>query len=374
MSSGLKPAATETGLCAAAAATNAATSVISWFVSWPSNAGMPRPPVVTCRSTRSAAGFSASRLGPIVPVEPAAASVWQPPQPARAKTSAPGIVFGRSRHAAWRVPPPSAGRSSRRERAPRRGGRARRTHASRHQGTGWAYSHAIAGCCSASGYDEFFSARQAARDAARYRRSGLDRAAQWIVDAVVAHGIEGRTVLEPGGGIGAIPIELLKARRLARRRRRAVARLRRGRAASSRPRRASPGGSSAVTATSSPSRRPRRTSSSSTASSAATRTTSACSGRPPATRGTMVVFTYPPRNVLSRLAVRCDEPLAAAAWQRVPRVRARAGGDGRRRAERRVRRGRATARRHLARRRVRPPGMTYDRRSRREEERWQSPR
>ncbi|MER3409843.1 MAG: SAM-dependent methyltransferase [Thermoleophilia bacterium] len=67
------------------------------------------------------------------------------------------------------------------------------------------------GCCPRSGYDELFSERQARRDARRYRRKGLDKAARWIVDAVCAQGVEGATVLEPGGGVGAIQIELLKA-------------------------------------------------------------------------------------------------------------------------------------------------------------------
>jgi 16S rRNA G966 N2-methylase RsmD len=69
----------------------------------------------------------------------------------------------------------------------------------------------MAGCCTPSGYDEFFSAEQARRDARRYRRKGLDRAAEWIVDATRRGGIEGHTVLEPGGGVGAIQLELLKA-------------------------------------------------------------------------------------------------------------------------------------------------------------------
>src|SRR5262245_24796077 len=66
------------------------------------------------------------------------------------------------------------------------------------------------GCC-APGYDEFFGEKQGRRDARRYRRKGLDPAARWIVDAVRERGIEGRTVLEPGGGVGAIEIELLRA-------------------------------------------------------------------------------------------------------------------------------------------------------------------
>jgi len=67
------------------------------------------------------------------------------------------------------------------------------------------------GCCAPSGYAEFFSEKQARRDARRYRRKGLDKAARWIVDTVRSRGVEGATVLEPGGGVGAIEIELLKA-------------------------------------------------------------------------------------------------------------------------------------------------------------------
>jgi len=37
----------------------------------------------------STGGFESSRFGPTFPVDPAAASVWQPPQPAEAKTASP---------------------------------------------------------------------------------------------------------------------------------------------------------------------------------------------------------------------------------------------------------------------------------------------
>lgn len=67
----------------------------------------------------------------------------------------------------------------------------------------------MSGCC-ARGYERFFGARVARRDAKRYRRHGLDGTAQRLVDEVVTRGIEGATVLEPGGGVGAIDLELLK--------------------------------------------------------------------------------------------------------------------------------------------------------------------
>jgi hypothetical protein len=48
-------------------------------------------------------------------------------------------------------------------------------------------------------------------EARRYRRRGLDATSRRIVEYITAQGIEGRTVLEVGGGIGAVQIELLKA-------------------------------------------------------------------------------------------------------------------------------------------------------------------
>jgi 2-polyprenyl-3-methyl-5-hydroxy-6-metoxy-1,4-benzoquinol methylase len=66
-------------------------------------------------------------------------------------------------------------------------------------------------CCSSSRYGQVFDEALARRDAARYRRRGLQPPAQWIVDAVVAQGLAGTRVLEVGGGVGAIQLELLKA-------------------------------------------------------------------------------------------------------------------------------------------------------------------
>src|SRR5438094_10502977 len=66
-------------------------------------------------------------------------------------------------------------------------------------------------CCTPKGYRWVFSERSARAEAKRYRRKGLDATSRRIFDFVKRQGVEGRTVLEVGGGIGAIQIELLKA-------------------------------------------------------------------------------------------------------------------------------------------------------------------
>ncbi len=55
-----------------------------------------------------------------------------------------------------------------------------------------------------------FSGRFARRQSKRYRRRGLTAAASGIVDFASSQGIEGATVLEIGGGVGQIQIELLR--------------------------------------------------------------------------------------------------------------------------------------------------------------------
>jgi magnesium-protoporphyrin O-methyltransferase len=68
----------------------------------------------------------------------------------------------------------------------------------------------VAGCCNARGCDEFFNPRFARRMAKRYRKRGLDKTARRMVAFLEQRGIEGARVLEIGGGIGEIQIELLK--------------------------------------------------------------------------------------------------------------------------------------------------------------------
>ena len=68
----------------------------------------------------------------------------------------------------------------------------------------------MAGCCNPRGCDKFFTPRFARRMATRYRKRGLDQTARRMVEFLEQRGIEGATVLEIGGGVGEIQIELLK--------------------------------------------------------------------------------------------------------------------------------------------------------------------
>jgi 2-polyprenyl-3-methyl-5-hydroxy-6-metoxy-1,4-benzoquinol methylase len=70
----------------------------------------------------------------------------------------------------------------------------------------------VAGCCSVPrGYEKIFGERSARRDAKRYRRKGLDPTGARMVEFVHERGLEGATVLEIGGGVGAIEVEVLRA-------------------------------------------------------------------------------------------------------------------------------------------------------------------
>jgi 2-polyprenyl-3-methyl-5-hydroxy-6-metoxy-1,4-benzoquinol methylase len=69
----------------------------------------------------------------------------------------------------------------------------------------------MAGCCDPRGCDRMFGPRFAKAMAARYRRRGLDRTARRIVALLDENGgVQGATVLEIGGGVGEIQLELLE--------------------------------------------------------------------------------------------------------------------------------------------------------------------
>jgi magnesium-protoporphyrin O-methyltransferase len=69
----------------------------------------------------------------------------------------------------------------------------------------------MAGCCPSRDYHRFFNQRFARRLATRYRKRGLDPTAQTMVQFLRQLGLEGTSVLEIGGGVGEIEIELLQA-------------------------------------------------------------------------------------------------------------------------------------------------------------------
>jgi hypothetical protein len=66
-------------------------------------------------------------------------------------------------------------------------------------------------CCAPKGYETLFGERTARRDARRYRRKGVDDTGERMVEFLRSHGIEGTTVLEIGGGVGALDVELVRA-------------------------------------------------------------------------------------------------------------------------------------------------------------------
>jgi 2-polyprenyl-3-methyl-5-hydroxy-6-metoxy-1,4-benzoquinol methylase len=69
----------------------------------------------------------------------------------------------------------------------------------------------VSDCCSPKGYRQIFSEKNARGELRRYRRKGLDGTSRRIADLLKERGVKGKTLLEVGGGIGAIEIELLKA-------------------------------------------------------------------------------------------------------------------------------------------------------------------
>jgi 2-polyprenyl-3-methyl-5-hydroxy-6-metoxy-1,4-benzoquinol methylase len=66
-------------------------------------------------------------------------------------------------------------------------------------------------CCQCQGIEGLFNAREAARSLRGYRRKGPSRSTRILLDALHAAGVEGATLLDIGGGIGAIQLDLLAA-------------------------------------------------------------------------------------------------------------------------------------------------------------------
>jgi hypothetical protein len=72
-------------------------------------------------------------------------------------------------------------------------------------------NRAVTECCSPAGYRWAFSERRARREARRYELRGLDATSLRIVEFLKLEGVASLTLLEVGGGVGAVQIKLLKA-------------------------------------------------------------------------------------------------------------------------------------------------------------------
>jgi magnesium-protoporphyrin O-methyltransferase len=66
-------------------------------------------------------------------------------------------------------------------------------------------------CCQCQGIETLFGERLARSDLKRYRRKGLLKTARILLDALRAEGVEGATLLDIGGGVGAVSNGLLTA-------------------------------------------------------------------------------------------------------------------------------------------------------------------
>lgn len=66
-------------------------------------------------------------------------------------------------------------------------------------------------CCNhCTDAGEIFSMKTAARDLKRYKRKGPDKSTRLLLETIRRKGVQGKTLLDIGGGIGVITFELLK--------------------------------------------------------------------------------------------------------------------------------------------------------------------
>jgi len=64
-------------------------------------------------------------------------------------------------------------------------------------------------CCQCQGIEELFSREYVTGELKRYRRKGPDKTTRMLVEALEAQGLSGLTLLDIGGGLGAIQHALL---------------------------------------------------------------------------------------------------------------------------------------------------------------------
>lgn len=66
-------------------------------------------------------------------------------------------------------------------------------------------------CCQCQGIEMEFNRKKTARELKRYRRKGPAKTTRVLIEALKARGVQGMSLLDIGGGVGAIHHELLDA-------------------------------------------------------------------------------------------------------------------------------------------------------------------
>ena len=66
-------------------------------------------------------------------------------------------------------------------------------------------------CCQCQGIETRFNQKRAVQKLNQYRQQGPEKTTRMLIDALRAEGVEGMTLLDIGGGVGAIQHELLRA-------------------------------------------------------------------------------------------------------------------------------------------------------------------
>ncbi len=66
-------------------------------------------------------------------------------------------------------------------------------------------------CCQCQGIEDLFNEKKATKELAQYRQKGPDKTTRLMVEALKAEGIQGDSLLDIGGGVGAVQHELLNA-------------------------------------------------------------------------------------------------------------------------------------------------------------------
>ena len=66
-------------------------------------------------------------------------------------------------------------------------------------------------CCQCQGIETYYNRKTVAKDLEKYRKDGPDKTTRILIDVLKAEDIKGSTLLDIGGGVGAIQHELLTA-------------------------------------------------------------------------------------------------------------------------------------------------------------------